>query len=131
MTKPKRKKMGRPVKVEIDDQKLCAFLRLKPTIQDAAAFFECQENTIRRHCQKVHGKTYESLRLEKAVHTRHAIMRACIEKALKGDNTMLIWCSKNLCGWTDRAEPGNELPTQTTFNLNYSLDREPAKAKPK
>ena len=36
------------------------------------------------------------------VHTRLSIVRKAIDKAEKGDNVMLIFCLKNLCGWKDK-----------------------------
>jgi hypothetical protein len=118
--KPKR---GRPI-IEIDDKQLIALMRLKPTIEDTAAFFDCNEDTIRRHIRKHHGKDFATFRDQKAVHTRHALVRACIEKALKGDNTMLIWCTKNLCGWTDRQDTTADV-TVKEFKLNYARKKEP------
>jgi hypothetical protein len=36
------------------------------------------------------------------VFTRFDLIRTAIDKAKKGDNVMLIFCLKNLCGWRDK-----------------------------
>ena len=57
------------------------------------------------------------------VHTRNSIIRALLEEAVKKRNiAALIFCAKNLCGWSDRndiqtsekkAETLKEVPTVT------------------
>lgn len=91
-----------PKAVEIDKQKLKALMRLKPTLADAAAFFECSERTIERFIKDEFELTFVDFREQNMVHTRLSIVRKAIEKAEKGDNVMLIFCLKNLCGWKDR-----------------------------
>lgn len=41
-----------------------------------------------------------------------------LEKALGGDTTMLIWCSKNLMGWSDKGAGGNE----EARAINYTIE---------
>ncbi len=55
------------------------------------------------------------------VHTRFSLIRTALAKAENGDNTMLIFCLKNLCGWKDKPE-SEETVSETTFTLNYSLE---------
>lgn len=97
------KKMGRPV-VEIDETQLKALCRLKPTLKDVAAFFNCSEDTIDRKCKELGAKTFADFRDQNMVHTRFSLIRTAIRKAENGDNTMLIFCLKNLCGWADKQQ---------------------------
>src|SRR5687768_11361422 len=87
---------------DIDPSKLKEFMRLKPTLADTAAFFECSERTIERFIKDKFEITFVEFRERNMVHTRMSIVRTAISKAQRGDNTMLIFCLKNLCGWRDK-----------------------------
>src|SRR4051794_39309171 len=108
--------MGRPTAV-IDKEKLAALMRLKPTLLDTAAFFDCSEDTIERFIKKLSGLTFAEFREQKMVHTRMSLVRTAIRKAENGDNVMIIFCLKNLCGWRDKQK--DEDP-QTQVNLNVA-----------
>lgn len=90
---------------EFDNAKLKALMRLKPTVEDTAAFFECSPRTVQRYIKDEFNLEFKEFREMYMVHTRLNIIRKAIEKAEKGDNVMLIFCLKNLCGWRDRNEP--------------------------
>lgn len=89
---------------EIDINQMKGLCRLKPRIEDIAAFFGCSHDTIERRVREWGYDTFASFREENMVHTRFSIIRKAIEKAEKGDNTMLIFTLKNLCGWADKIE---------------------------
>jgi AraC-like DNA-binding protein len=110
--------MGRPSKKNDVDQ-LESLMRLKPTLADTAAFFKCTERTIERYIRDNFDKTFFDFRHENMVHTRLSLVREAIKQAQSGNTAMLIFCLKNLCGWTDRVEVGTE-PIQT-FNLKYQV----------
>jgi len=95
--------MARP-SIEIDEKKLKSLMRLKPTLEDTAAFFECSGRTIERFIRENFEITFFEFRERYMVHTRLNIVRKAIQKAENGDNVMLIFCLKNLCGWRDKAE---------------------------
>lgn len=96
-------KMGRPKK-EIPEQELRAILRMCPTLKDVAAFFECSEDTIERKCKEYGECTFAEFKEQNMVHTRFSLIRKAIKAAESGNNTMLIFCLKNLCGWKDKYE---------------------------
>ena len=100
-------KMGRP-ETEINEQKLRALLRMKPSLDDTAAFFQCSTKTIERFIKQNFDVTFVEFRDQNMVHTRLSLIRKAIQKAENGDNIMLIFCLKNLCGWKDRHEPTTE-----------------------
>ncbi len=99
---------GRPM-VQIDLEKLKALMRLKPSLEDTAIFFECSPDTIERTIKREFKLTFAEFREQNMVQTRFALVRTALQKAQKGDNVMLIFCLKNLCGWKDRHEvtPGD------------------------
>lgn len=88
--------------VDIEKAKLKALMRLKPTLEDTAAFFECSTKSIQRHIRDEYDLDFVQFREQNMVHTRLSLIRKAIEKAEKGDNVMLIFCLKNVCGWKDK-----------------------------
>lgn len=107
-TEKPAKTMGRPP-ADIDQEKIKALMRLKPTLADTAAFFQCSEKTIENFIRKTWDLTFFDFRQQNMVHTRLNIVRKAISKAENGDNIMLIFCLKNLCDWSDRQEIKNEV----------------------
>ncbi len=103
-------KMGRP-KIAIDLDQLESMMKLSPSIQETADFFRCSHDVIERFVKEKFQETFASFRDKRAVHTRMSIKRKMIEKALSGDNTMLIWLSKNMLGMSDKVE---------NLNLNHN-----------
>lgn len=93
--------MGRPA-IKIDEDQLRSIMRMKPTLKDVANFFQCSEDTIENHIKAKWGKRFSEFRDENMVFTRFNLIRTAIAKAEKGDNVMLIFCLKNLCGWRDK-----------------------------
>lgn len=113
-----------------DLDQLETFMRLKPTLADTAAFFkvgiQTVEDTIRRH----YDLTFREFREQNMVHTRMMLIRTALGKAKGGDNTMLIFCLKNLCGWADKME--QVLPEGGhVVQLNYKLEDEDGETKAK
>lgn len=95
--------MARP-KLKIDIEQLESLMRLSPNLEDTANFFNCSPDTIERLIKEKYQCSFAEFRDQKGVHTRMSIKRKMIEKALSGDNTMLIWLSKNMLGMTDKLE---------------------------
>ncbi len=97
--------------IDIESAKLKALMRLKPTLEDTAAFFECSTKSIQRFIRDEWDLDFVQFREQNMVHTRLALIRKAIDKAEKGDNVMLIFCLKNVCGWKDKWD--NDTPTAT------------------
>lgn len=97
-------KMGRPKVFDTPEKlnQLKNLMRLMPTLEDTAAYFECGTTTIEDTIKKEWGVTFREFRDKHMVHTRLGLQRKAIEKANAGDNTMLIFSLKNLCGWSDK-----------------------------
>lgn len=95
--------MARP-KIEIDQHQCEELCRLKPTLRDCAAFFKCSEDTIERRAKEWGYDSFADMRDKSMVHTRLSLIRKAISAAMNGNNTMHIFCLKNLCGWSDKLE---------------------------
>lgn len=63
-----------------------------------------------------HNCSYEEYREMKMESVKAALKRTIINKALKGDNTALIFSLKNLCGWSDNKQNENN-SNQPTISL--------------
>ena len=119
MSTPKKNKCGRPSKMtEEKSRQLKAICRLKPTLADCAAFLEVSEDTIENHCNR-QGMRFSEFREQNMVHTRFMIIRNIIKECEKGNTAMLIYASKNLCGWSDKIENDN---TQKVIGITISED---------
>jgi len=115
----RKKKMGRPKK-SINKKQFEAFMRVKPTIIDAANFFNCSHDTIERFSKDKFGVTFALLREQKAVASRFSLQRKAMQMAEKGDRVMLIFCLKNLCHWKDKIEDEEDRDPKP-IQLNYKL----------
>jgi AraC-like DNA-binding protein len=93
--------VGRPP-VELDMEQLAALMRFRPTREDAAAFFGVSADTVERRIKADTGLTFLQFREQKMVHTRISLVRNALKRAETSD-AMLIFCLKNLCGWSDNA----------------------------
>lgn len=94
---------GRPKK-EINEAQLGVICRLKPSAKDCADFFEVSIDTIENKIHEFGYPSFSVFREQNMVHTRFGLIQKAIDKGLKGDNCMLIFCLKNLCGWKDKWE---------------------------
>ncbi len=103
MARPKPKSLG-PPKLDIKQSELESFAEMGIAIKEVAGFFMCSIDTIENRIQEMFGMTYTEFREQKESKTRRMIKRKIIEKALGGDNTMLIWCSKNMLGWSEKID---------------------------
>lgn len=112
-------KMGRP-EIEIDLERLGAFCRLKPTLEDCAAFFKCSPDTIAKRIKDEMGLTFTEFRDQNVVHTRYDLVRKAIRKCDHSD-TMHIFVLKNLCGWRDK-QP-DEVDTVIHNNNTVSYEK--------
>ena len=90
--------------VQIEEHQIAALMRLRPTLEDTAAFFKCTPRTIERYIREHFDLSFVEFRAQHFVHTRFSIMRKAIQKAEQGDNAMLTLCLKNICHWTERSD---------------------------
>lgn len=105
--------------VHIDLDELAALMRMKPTLEDTAAFFKVSTKKIERVIRENYNLTFVEFRHENMVHTRLDLIREAIRQAKSGNTAMLIFCLKNVCGWSDKLDVSNEAVQQ--FSLKYAL----------
>lgn len=79
---------------KIDKDELEKLMKLYPSEQEASDWFGVNPKTLIRFIRKHFKCSFVQLRDKSFTKTKIAIKRAQIDKALKGDNTMLIWVGK-------------------------------------
>jgi len=96
-----KKKGGKP-RVDFDWEKFNAILQFMPQKDVASDIMGVSEDTIDRRIKEMHNCTFKEYRERKMAPVKMRLVKKAIDKAMNGDNTMLIFCLKNLCGWSDR-----------------------------
>lgn len=76
---------------------------------------ELSVRTIQRQIEKDKGMTFKEYREECFSGCKYSLKQKAIKKAMGGDNTMLIFCLKNLLGWADRVD--QNLSTDIAINI--------------
>lgn len=93
-------KVGRP-ELPFDWSKLDAILQYKASLEDAAEIMGVEKSTLAKKIEKKHGCNFSEYRDKKMAGVRLSLVQKAIQMAKGGDRTMLIFCLKNLCKWTD------------------------------
>lgn len=109
--------MGRK-KIEIDWKKLNSYLQLKASKRTCSLLLEVSEDTLERRVKEKYDCSFSEYAETKMANVKLNLVQKAINKALNGDNTMLIFCLKNICDWSDKAENSTE-PVE--IKLNYKV----------
>lgn len=92
-----RRKPGDPFDWDLLDM----LLQFKPSLADTATLMKCSEDTLEIFIKKKYKVTFSEYRDKRMASVRMTLVQKAIEMARNGDRVMLIFCLKNLCGWTD------------------------------
>lgn len=92
--------MGRPPKAWSWSQ-LDRILECHLSLQSTASIMETSKTVVRERIQTRYGMTFRAYRQQKMCVIKKSLIQKAIEMALSGDRTMLIFCLKNICGWSD------------------------------
>lgn len=110
--------MARP-KIQIDSKQLDALLGIRAPRAYVAERFGCSEDTIERYIQREHGVGFAAYREKRLDGTRLTLTQKMISLALGGNVTALIFCMKNLCGWSDKQEVSAKVETKSPHMLIF------------
>lgn len=75
------------------------------------------DDTLTAHCKRNFGMTFSEYRDKRFDNTRLMLTQKTMKMALEGNVTLLIFCLKNLCGWSDKVESKEE--DKKPFELAY------------
>jgi hypothetical protein len=62
------------------------------------------DDTINNRIKAKYGITFSAYRNKKMSLTRMTLVQKALDQAKAGNVTMMIFCLKNLCGWSDKNE---------------------------
>lgn len=93
-------KMGRPPKAWDWDQ-LDRILECHLSLKSTASIMQVSMDTVENKIKDQYGVTFSEYREQKKCVVKKSLIQKAIEMALSGDRTMLIFCLKNICGWSD------------------------------
>ena len=115
---------GRP-RAKIDKDKFVKLLELGCRLKDIRYVFDCSEDTVERYCKREYGLKFADLRALKSSRTDIGVLQQMYRKCEQGDNTMLIWWSKNRMGWADKQETKQEIKLDNRVVYFPDNGREP------
>lgn len=71
------------------------------------------EDTLSRRVMEKHGISFAEFAEQKRAGGKMSLRRKMYNAAIStGDNTMMIWLSKNILGWSDKQETIVDAPTE-------------------
>lgn len=91
-------------KKELDYSALDALLQFKVSCDFCADYLGVSRDTIIRRIKEDHGMTFSEYHALKKERTATKLQQKAIESALAGNATLMIFCLKNLAGWSDKHE---------------------------
>ena len=113
-----------PSKAPFSWDKLDGLLAYKANCVICAEILECHVNSIKNHIRKRYDMTFTEYAEKKLSRTRMKLIQQAIQQATSGNTTMLIFCLKNLCGWTDKVEQNAKLTKEIKIELADKADEQ-------
>lgn len=107
----------------LEFSKIEAICQFNPTMGQLLAALalmghRCSHKTIERYIKEETGKGFKELKERCTDGTKFKLQQKAVTMALGGDRTMLIFCLKNLCNWTDNVQQ-NLVGDDLKITLNY------------
>jgi hypothetical protein len=93
-------------------------LQFNPSARICSDILGVSTDTIERNIKKKFNQTFTEYKIGKMEKTKLLLQQKAIQSALSGNNTMLIFCLKNLCGWADRPEDMETKDREITIIYN-------------
>ena len=90
--------------IEIDFKFLDGLLKCGATKVQCSNILGVSEDTIEKRIKEKYNVTFSKYRDSKLDGIRMTLVQKAMQVAQSGNVTMLIFCLKNLCGWSDKRE---------------------------
>jgi AraC-like DNA-binding protein len=107
-------------KIEFDEAKwkeLDALLQFKVSLAFVSDYLGVSRDTIIRRIREEYDLTFAEYHDLKMQRTATKLQQKAIEMALGGNNTMMIFCLKNLAKWSDKIE-NKSIVEQVQINID-------------
>ena len=78
--------------------------------------------TVNNFCKRMFGMTFLEYKDKRFDYTRLMLKQKAMNMANNGNVTMLIFCLKNLCKWTDRVESNVTATVEMVPKVVFSID---------
>ena len=104
-------------KIKLNYDKLDAMLQFKVSLAFCADYLGVSRDTILRRIKDDHGMSFTDYHALKMERTATKLQQKAIEMALGGNNTMMIFCLKNLAKWSDKIE-NKSIVEQVQINID-------------
>jgi hypothetical protein len=112
--------MGKKASHKVDWSKLDGMLLFDASLRVCADELGMSHDTLERHIRKEKKMSFGEYKKGKVEITVLKLKNKMINKALKGDNTSLIFSLKNLSDWSDKQEI--KLDEVKPIILKYKID---------
>lgn len=122
MTVATQTQNGGRTPIEIDWKKVDFYIEAGCSGYEIAAMLGVHHETIYNRVESDFGISYTEYSDKKRPKGDASIRVVQYQKALKGDNSMLVWLGKNRLKQKDREEIASNEPTKVTFEVNYGND---------
>lgn len=101
--------------------KLDGLLAYKSSLLVCSDILEVSDKTIREHIKKRYGLKFAEYAEKKLSRTKVKLIQKAIEMATSGNNTMMIFCLKNICKWKDKEEV-MQMDNGVSIEVKYRKD---------
>jgi hypothetical protein len=108
-------------KCKFDWVKLDSYLEFKASLRNCSFLLGVSEDTIQRHIKNRFNCTFREYREGRMAPIGHKLAEKAVTMAMQGNVPMLIFCLKNLSGWSDKIEHSTE--SDKSFKLSYSINK--------
>lgn len=111
--------IGRPL-IEIDRPQLEKLLKMYPTKEYVATFFDCSKDTVDRFVKREYGCSFATLRERAMAGAKRWLMAKAFQQVKAGSDVMTKFLLKNVNGLEEN--PISEIDSGKTFRLKYNID---------
>ena len=95
-------------KVLLNYDQLDALMQFRVTKEFVADYMGISQDSLDRRIKEDHGLTFHEYNKLKMQRTATKLQQKAVEGALRGNTTLMIFCLKNLAGWSDKVENTNQ-----------------------
>lgn len=107
-------------KIILDQETLQKFMRYRPSLKETANFFNVSEDTVERRIRDWENCSFKDFKSRYSRDVKNKLIDKALEMAAQGHPTMLIFCLKNCCGWSDKVELESTDDKPTVIRVAYS-----------